>query len=220
MVKYLLDRKIKKVDFLIISHFDSDHCKNANDIIENLKVKNIVITKQAEKSQEFENIIKLAKKRNVNIILLKAGNTLTIDKQINFKILWPDNALIEENPINNNSIVAKLEYKNFSMLFTGDIEEIAEKHIISKYSEQILNSTVLKVAHHGSDTSSIEEFINVVKPKIALIGVGDNNKFDHPSNSVIDILKSYGTNIYRTDVHGEITLTIRKNGVIKVNTQI
>ena len=93
--------------------------------------------------------------------------------------------------MNNNSIVCKLHYKSFSMLFTGDIEEIAEKQILQEYKSNlnILNSTILKVGHHGSKTSSIEEFIGAVRPKIALIGVGKNNKFGHPNNEVIERLE-------------------------------
>jgi len=86
--------------------------------------------------------------------------------------LWPKISQIQENILNNNSIVAKLSYNDFSILFTGDIEEIAEKHILEEYSKtSILNSTILKVGHHGSKTSSTKEFIKKVNPKIALIGV-------------------------------------------------
>ena len=107
------------------------------------------------------------------------------------QILWPEQKQIQENILNNNSIVCKLVYKNFSMLFTGDIEEVAEKQIIANYkNSRILDSTVLKVAHHGSKTSSIQEFLEVVKPKIALIGVGDKNKFGHPNNEVIERLQN------------------------------
>ena len=85
--------------------------------------------------------------------------------------MWPnENESITENPLNNNSIVAKLKYGNFQMLFTGDIEQIAEEKIVEKYGEN-LKSNILKIAHHGSKTSSIENFINCVKPQIALIGV-------------------------------------------------
>lgn len=93
--------------------------------------------------------------------------------------------------MNNNSIVAKLEYKNFSMLFTGDIEEIAEKQILEEYknNQKIFNVNILKVGHHGSKTSSIQEFIEAVKPRIALIGVGENNKFGHPNEEVLERLE-------------------------------
>lgn len=121
--------------------------------------------------------------------------------------------MISKNAINNNSLVCKLVYKDFSMLFTGDIEEVAEKAILSEYGRtgaNILNSTILKVAHHGSKTSSTIEFINAVNPKYALIGVGKNNKFGHPSDITISNLQSLNVQIYRTDQVGEIM--IKTNG--------
>ena len=83
-----------------------------------------------------------------------------------------------------------------------------------KNNLQILNSTILKVGHHGSKTSSIQEFIEIVKPKIALIGVGKNNKFDHPNNQVIERLEKYNGRIYRTDENGEISITVNPKGKI------
>lgn len=107
------------------------------------------------------------------------------------------------------------------MLFTGDIEKIAEEKILEKYkNSNILKSTILKVAHHGSKTSSTEEFIKKVQSKIALIGVGENNKFGHPNDKIIDMLKYYGNSIYRTDIHGEITINVDKNGNIEIKPQI
>lgn len=93
-----------------------------------------------------------------------------IDKNFKIQILWPKIEQIQENILNNNSIVAKLSYKNFSMLLTGDIEEIAEKQILEEYkNSNILKSTILKIAHHGSKTSTTEEFLKFVNPQIALI---------------------------------------------------
>lgn len=121
--------------------------------------------------------------------------------------------MISENAINNNSIVTKLVYKKFSIMFTGDIEEIAEKEIIDKYSKKsdILKSTILKVAHHGSKTSSSIDFLKIVNPKMALIGVGKNNNFGHPSDSTIKNLEGIKCKIFRTDIDGEIT--IESNGI-------
>ena len=104
------------------------------------------------------------------------------------------------------------------MLFTGDIEEIAEKEILDKYKEntEFLKSTILKVAHHGSKTSSTKEFINIVKPKYAVIGVGKDNKFGHPSNVTIENLKTINTEIYRTDEMGEISINVNIRGNINI----
>ena len=154
-----------------MSHFDSDHSGALREVVEKLYVKKIIISKQVEKSEECSQMIKIASLRKTKIIFVEAGLILKIEKNIKFKIFWPEaeNQIIE-NPLNNNSIVAKLIYGNVEMLFTGDIEQIAEEKIVEKYRGE-LKSTILKVAHHGSNTSSIQSFIEVVQPKIALIGV-------------------------------------------------
>ena len=114
--------------------------------------------------------------------------------------------------LNNNSLVCKLEYKNFSIMLTGDIEEIAEKAILAKYKRnvKILKSNILKVAHHGSKSSSTEDFIKAVMPEIALIGVGKDNSFGHPSDGTIERLNKIKCKILRTDENGEIELFVNK----------
>lgn len=103
---------------------------------------------------------------------MRQGDKVKIDNDVYFDILFPEDELLQDNVLNNNSIVAKLHYNNFTALFTGDIEEIAEKELVNKYNKSnMLHSTILKVAHHGSKSSSIQEILNYIKPKIALIGV-------------------------------------------------
>ena len=188
LLPYLLGRRIRKIDYIMISHFDTDHCKGIFTVIENLKVKNIIISKQAEKSENYKKFKEIVANKKINIILVKAGDKIKIDKYIYFKILFPTEKLIMQNPLNNNSIVSQLNYKSFKMLFTGDIEEMAEKEILNLQKDK-LKSTILKVAHHGSNTSSTQEFINSVKPELALIGVGKNNTFGHPSECVVEKLR-------------------------------
>lgn len=137
-------------------------------------MKNVIIVKQFENSANYEKFIKLVKEKNIRLYTVEAGQIVNIEKNLYFEILWPDSKnVINDNVLNNNSLVCKLVYKNFSCIFTGDIEEIAEKAIIEKYATNLrnLNATVLKVAHHGSKTSSIKEFLEAVRPKLALIGV-------------------------------------------------
>lgn len=121
------------------------------------------------------------------------GQKINIEKDVYFDVLWPSSKnVIHENSINNNSLVFKMVYNKFSMLFTGDIEEIAEKAILKEYKyTNMLKSTILKVAHHASKSSSTEEFLKVVNSKIAIIGVGENNMFGHPSNVVLERLQSF-----------------------------
>lgn len=187
--------------------------------MQEIKVNNIIIGKQYKSSENYEEFIKIVKEKKINLKIVEEGEKVSIEDNLYFDIIWPfsDN-MISDNSINNNSLVCKLNYKNYSMLFTGDIEAIAEKAILKKYSKNlnILKSDILKVAHHGSKTSSITEFIEKIKPKYAIIGVGEDNKFGHPSDNTIQNLEKANIRIYRTDKMGEIE--IKTNGKeIKIN---
>lgn len=188
-------------------------------IMQEIKVNNVIIGKQYEKCENYKKFFEIVKKKNIKVNVVEAGQKINIERNLFFDVLWPciDN-MISENAINNNSLVCKLKYKNFSMLFTGDIEEIAEKAILAKYSKNknILKADVLKVAHHGSKTSSTIDFLKAVKPNYAVIGVGKDNNFGHPSDITIQNLKDMGVKIYRTDEIGEIEIKgITKNKIKK-----
>lgn len=169
LLPYLLDRKISKINYMMISHFDVDHMGSFVTVLENIKVEKLIISKQSKVSSEYTTIMKIAKDNGVEIVIVKAGDKIEIESNLNLEILYPEEELKFQD-LNNNSIVAKLNYNRFNMLFTGDIEKEAENQILNKYKDtKILQATVLKVAHHGSNSSSKEEFLNEVKPKIALI---------------------------------------------------
>ena len=189
LIPYLLDRKIKEIDYVIISHFDQDHVGGGLNVLSELKVGKVIIGKQGEESEQYVQFRKIVDEKEIPVIVVKQGNIINIEKDLKIKILFPEDELITENVLNNNSLVFKLEYKNLKMLFTGDIEAIAEKQLLKKYSNSELKVDILKVAHHGSKTSSTEKFIETVKPRIALIGVGDNNKFGHPNEEILNRLK-------------------------------
>lgn len=211
--KYLLYKGISKIDYLMLSHFDADHCQGALFLLENMKVKNLIISIQPENSELYEEITNLCKKKDINIMYVKKGNELKI-ANLKIEIIHPSSDFITENKLNNNALVCKIIYYNFKMLFTGDIEYLAEKQLLN----EDLSAELLKVGHHGSKTSSTQEFLDKVNPKIALIGVGANNKFGHPNNEVIERLAKKKIKIFRTDLNGEININISKNGKIKTNT--
>lgn len=160
-------------------------------ILKEIKVKKVIIAKQFQDSENYKEFLKIVKQKKIKVQTVEKGQRVQIDKDIYFDVLWPNSQnIIGENRINNNSLICKLVYQDFSMLFTGDIEKIAEKAIFDKYKDtNALKSTVLKVAHHGSKSSSIEEFLNIVKPKISIIGVGEKNTFGHPNSEVLERLK-------------------------------
>ncbi len=189
LLPYLLKKKIHKLDYVIISHFDSDHVGGILTILEELNVKQVLIPKQVEYSENYNKFLDIIKKRNIKVKIVGEGNTINIDKNTYLDILWPEEKQITDNVLNNNSLIVRLCYKNFKMLFTGDIEEIAEQKLLQKYEKtEKLTADILKVAHHGSKSSSIAEFLEKVNPRIALIGVGKNNKFGHPNAGVLDRL--------------------------------
>lgn len=184
-----------------------------------LKIENIIIGKQFENCDNYEKFVKIVSEKNIEVKIVEAGARINIEKDLYIDVLWPfSKNKILENVLNNNSVVLKLVYLNFSCIFTGDIEEIAEKSILEKYKNfaQILKADIVKIAHHGSKTSSTEEFLKKVNPKIALIGVGKNNKFGHPNKNVIERIKNNKIKIFRTDENGEISISTNGKGKIKI----
>ena len=192
LIPYLLDKGYTKLDYIFISHFDQDHVGGVLSLLEELKVGQIFISKQGETSDNYEAFLEIVAEKNLKVQEVKMGDKMTIG-DVTFHILWPTENHIEENILNNNAMVMKLQYKSFSMLFTGDIEEVAEKKMLDTYKNHLdmLKATVLKVAHHGSKSSSTEEFLKAVNSKVAMIGVGENNMFGHPSNVVLERLQSF-----------------------------
>lgn len=188
-------------------------------MLKNIKVDYVIIGAQAKCEENYIKFVDIIREKNIKTITVNKGDRMQIEDNIYFDILWPNKSkLMTDNALNNNSLVCNLHYKEFSMLFTGDIENVAEKQILAEYqnNSHVLSTTILKVAHHGSKTSSGIDFIKMSKPKIALIGVGKDNKFGHPSVETINNLRDNGAKIYRTDYMGEITVTISSNGRVKV----
>ena len=219
LLPYILDRGYKKIDLMFVSHFDQDHIGGLFKILEELKVEKVCISKQEEDSENYQKFLNIVKEKNIQVLVVKKGDKIVLDNNLYFDILWPNDKQIEENKLNNNAIVMKLNYNNFSTLFTGDIEKPAEEKILEIYkNSKILESDILKVAHHGSKTSTTDEFLNKVKPKIALIGVGKDNMFGHPSNTTIEKLEKMDIKIYRTDLNAEISICVNDKGQVSIKS--
>ena len=154
LIPYLLDKGIKTIDYMIFSHFDSDHCQGLLSVMEKLTVRNAVISKQGEISNNYRQFLEIAKRKKIKITTVQEGDKLTMDKQCSLSVLFPSQELIHTNVLNNNSLVAKLVYqpkygKTFSLLLTGDIEEVAEKQLVKmNQGSNKLQVDILKVAHH------------------------------------------------------------------------
>lgn len=220
LLPYLIDRKVYKIDYIIVSHFDADHCRAFLHVMKYIKVKNAIIAKQFKNSRMYSEFLEIANKKKINIIYVKENDHFKF-KDFRIDIYNPNDEAIMENVMNNNAILNMLRFGRINILCTGDLEKIAEDAIITRYSNSnILKADILKVGHHGSITSTSDDFLKLIMPRMALIGCGKNNKFGHPNQFILNKLSAIGCKIYRTDLNGEISICIDENAIISDNAMI
>lgn len=220
LLPYLIDRKVYKIDYIIVSHFDADHCRAFLHVMKYIKVKNAIIAKQFKNSRMYSEFLEIANKKKINIIYVKENDHFKF-KDFRIDIYNPNDEAIMENVMNNNAILNMLRFGKINILCTGDLEKIAEDAIITRYSNSnVLKADILKVGHHGSITSTSDDFLKLIMPRMALIGCGKNNKFGHPNQFILNKLSAIGCKIYRTDLNGEISICIDENAIISDNAMI
>ena len=199
IIPYLKSKGINKIDYLILTHGDYDHMGESINLIENFKVEKVIFNCGEFNDLEKELIKVLEKKKIKYYSCIKE---LYIDKN---KLQFLNTK--EYDNENDNSSVIYFNYYNYKFLFMGDASTEREKDILEKYN--LKDVDFLKVGHHGSNTSSSEEFINSINPKYSLISVGKNNRYGHPNKEVLDTLND--SKIYRTDQDGSIMFKIKKD---------
>jgi competence protein ComEC len=190
---------IRELDYLLITHGDYDHMGEAKSLIKDFKVSNVIFNCGSYNELENDLIKELTIK---NIKYYSCINSLNIDK---YKLDFL-NTMDYDNE-NDNSSVIYFDYNSYKFLFMGDAGCEKEKDILDKYNLRDID--FLKVGHHGSNTSTSKEFIDIIKPKYSVISVGLNNRYNHPKEEVLDILKN--TKIYRTDFNGSIEISLSKD---------
>lgn len=190
---------IKKLKYLILSHGDKDHMGEAKILIEEMDVENIILN-CGEYNYLEKEIIELSKKNHHKIY--SCVEELKLGKDTLFFLNTE-----EKNNENDNSSVIYTKMGNYAFLFTGDAGVEREKDILEEYDLGPID--FFKVGHHGSSTSTSEEFIKIINPKVSLISVGENNKFNHPHKEILDRLQN--SKILRTDKDGTITIHLKKN---------
>lgn len=199
---YLINQGIETVDVAIGTHPHEDHIGGLDTVINNFNIGKVYMPKVSHNSQTFEDVLVAIQNKGLKITTPTPGDEFYIGSA-KCTILGPNNSSYSN--FNNYSIVIKLEYGDTSFLFTGDTEIITENEILNKGYN--LKADVLKVSHHGSDTSSSDKFIKAVAPKHAIISVGKGTQYGHPDNIVLERLRDHKINIYRTDEDGTIIVT-------------
>jgi competence protein ComEC len=195
----------KTIDLIILTHPHYDHLSGLVHVLERYQVENILWTGIVMETAVFKEWQKLIREEQAKIYLAELGQRI-IAGSIILEVLHPFENLAGQKvkEQDNSSIVVKLTFKNNSFLFTGDAFKSVEEELISR--EINLNSNVLQVGHHGSKTSSADEFIREVLPETAVISAGLNNSYGHPHQETLDTLEKYDINILRTDLDGDITI--------------
>lgn len=209
VIPYLRRKGINEIDLLILTHPHLDHLEGLLPILKEFKVDMVLDSGLLCDSSEYKEFISLILEKGISYHKAKAGDNFIFSNNLEIFLLNPlyDSDFYDESDFNNASIVVKLFYKNADFLFTGDIEVTAEKKLL--VWQNILQSDILKVGHHGSITSTNLEYLDKVDPRIAIITVGKNH-FGHPSQKIIERLEDGNIQIYRTDEDG--TIIIRTNG--------
>ncbi len=194
----------RSLDVVIATHPDQDHISGLLDVLERYEVDFVMEPGVESETTVYKELEKLVDEKQIKKILARRGMKLVLDDNAYLLILFPDRD-VSKMDTNDASIVAKLVYGNTSFLFTGDSPRKIEDYLLA-IDKEGLDVDVLKVGHHGSRTSTGEEFLSAVSPEFAAIQVGKGNRYGHPHAEVLDNLRAAGVKILRNDLMGTILL--------------
>lgn len=205
---------ISKLDYLVLTHPHQDHVGGMPAILENLAVSAVVFSGEPYTNQTYQEFLSIVRERKMRALQGRRGKTLDLGSDVQATILNPPEKLFED--INDNSVVIRVVWRDVSLLLTGDAETKAEEGILETRVD--LRSTVLKVGHHGSGTSSTTRFLDAVQPRYAVISAGTGNDYGHPHKRTLDKLERRKVDAYRTDLNGTVVFT-SDGSKVEVTTQ-
>lgn len=205
LIHYLRKLKINTLDYIIATHPHADHIGGMNLIIDKFNVGYFYAPKITHTSESFKNMVYSLKRKKLPINIINSESPISIDlgENTHVEILAPSNKEYEN--INNYSSIIKIYYGETSFLFTGDAEKELENEVLNKNLD--LKADVLKIGHHGSNTSTSDLFLAKVSPKLAIISAGLDNSYGHPNDKTIKKLKDNKIKILRTDEDGTVVLS-------------
>ncbi|RRJ54867.1 MBL fold metallo-hydrolase [Paenibacillus oralis] len=202
MFNYIKQYNVKKIDVLVGSHPDADHIGTFPELVDALDIGAVYLPRASSNTKTYEALLTSIKNKGLRIKTAKTGVTIDLDEKIKVVMVAPADTYEDTN---NMSAVVKITYGQQSFLFPGDAEYKSEQDMIKSGAE--LGSTVLAVGHHGSNSSTSVGFLKKVKPLYAVIQVGEDNKYGHPTEKTLKKLENQKVKILRTDKNGSITFT-------------
>lgn len=218
VLPYILDKGTKQIDIIIATHGHSDHTEGLETVLMECRVGTLFLPDT--NGEGMEAVKKICLQRKIPVRECKKGDIIILDAETKMEVLSPlgfEKDILSQQSLNNSSLMLKLMYRNVKVLLTGDSEIPVEQRML----EQGLNlkADLVKIGHHGSISSTGQEFLDSVKPKFAVISVGVNNKFGHPSQFVVDRIEEKGIKLFRTDEKGAVVATSYGND-FKVETML
>jgi competence protein ComEC len=207
---FLLEKRIRELEAVVVTHPQADHIGGLPYILEHFRVKRLLTNGEGSDRQAYAKLMAVARERNIPVEILAEGTIISAGKKVRIRTLHPPLGQLERVGLGPNdlSLVLQMSYGMIDFLFTGDIPADVERDLREEYIN--LESEVLKVPHHGSRGSSSREFLNAVRPQIAVVQVGRNNSFGHPNEETLERYESVKCRVLRTDLDGAIT--VRSNG--------
>lgn len=199
LVQYFKENNIQEFKYVVGTHPHEDHIGGLDNIINNFNIGTIYMPDVITTTKTFTDVLDAIEQKSYNLDVPKIGEFFTLG-EATIEVIYTGTDI---NELNNTSIVLKLIFGNISFLFTGDAEAKVEEEILNKD----IQVDVLKVGHHGSEYSTIDNFLNKVNPKYAIISVGENNSYGHPHSTIIDKLNAKNIKIHRTDKEGTVIVT-------------
>lgn len=197
VVNFIKEKGITKLNYVIGTHPHEDHIGGLDDVINAFDIENVVLPDITTNTKTFEDVLEAIENKHLEITTPQIGDTFTLGES-NCEV---KSTIIDKSNLNLASLVVRLQFGETSFLFMGDAETENEEQTTWE------QTTVLKVGHHGSNTSSSLKFLEQVKPQIAVIMVGKDNSYGHPNQETLEKLEKMNSKIYRTDEDGTITIT-------------
>ena len=213
VVDYLKQVGITNIDYLVGTHPHEDHIGGLDTVINNFTIGRIYMPQKTHTTKTFEDVLKAIDDQGLKVTTAKAGLQMIDEDNLKAVMLAPYDKQYKD--LNDYSAVVKLTFGEMSFLFTGDAEKVSEADMLADNAS--LEATVLKVGHHGSDSSTTNEFLQAVAPQYAVICCGVDNDYGHPRQVILDRLQQQGVQLYRTDLQGTITM-ITDGNTLEINT--
>lgn len=211
VVTALRNHGVKQIDLMIATHPHADHIGGMKKVFDTLRVKRLLDSGQTYGTATYEKLLAEVQQNKTSYVKAVRGQTIELDSGVKFDVLNPGAKLLTDKEVgegrsvqNANSVVLRLSYGNFAMLFTGDAEFETEAQMME--AGLPLNAQVLKIGHHGSRHATSGKFLEAVKPQVAVISNGADNDYGHPSQFTLDRLKKANIKTLRTDLSGEIEI--------------